>query len=217
MNAFWSSVVSGLTTATVWAVVLWLVNMVRNKWVERQLRKSLCRIGTQYGDEGFGATLKNETRIPILVRDVVFLTQDPEQGIGLLYDRPTYDFKIVEKKTREPMTFKTKTRSRDLTRETTAHGFVTLPPETGGIWTLDPGFYFENPELIPTGARATVEFKTFLGNPKIIIVASNEGSAELIQKTYGQFVQYIGEKRELEQAESTVPVKAAPSASSTVR
>ncbi len=217
MNAFCSSVVSGLTTAAVWAVVLWLVNLGRNKWVERQLRGSLCRIGTQYGDEGFGATLKNETRISILVRDVVFLTEDPEQGIGLLYDRPTYDFMIVEKKTRKPMTFKTKTRTRDLKRETTAHGFVMLPPETGGIWTLDPRFYFENADLVLTGARATVEFKTFFGNPKITIVESNEGSSGLIQKTYGQFLEYIGKKRELEQAESTVPVEAAPSASSTVR
>ena len=183
-----------------WAALLWLVNLGRNKWIEKQLRSSLCRIGTQSGDEGFGITLKNETRIPILVRDATFLTNDPEQGIGLLYDRPTSELLFVEEKTRKTMTFRTKTRSRTLKGEMTLHGFVELPPYTGGVWELDPDFYFENPDLVPTAARATIEYKTFLGNPKLIIVRSNDGSAGLIRDQYTKFIEYIRKKRELEQA-----------------
>lgn len=198
MAEFLSSIISGVTTAAIWVVILWLVNVARNKWIERQLRSSLCRIGFHSGDEGFGITLKNETRIPILVRDATFLTEDPEQGIDLLYNRPTHEFLFVEKKTRKPMTFKTKTSVRELRRETTPHDFVELPPYTGGVWKLDPAFYFENPDLIPIAARATIEYKTFLGNPKLIIVQSNDGSAGLIKDQYPKFIEYIRKKRELQ-------------------
>ena len=200
MNEFCNSIVSGLTSAVLWAVLLWIVNLGRNEWIERQLRTSMCRIGTQSGDEGFGVTLKNETRIPVLVRDATFLTKDPEQGIGLLYTQPTSEYLIVEKRTRKPMTFNTKTRGRTLKGEITPHGFVELPPYTGGVWKLDPAFYFENPDLVPISARATIEYKTFLGNPKLIIVHSNNASSGLIKDQYVKFLEYIRKKRELEQA-----------------
>jgi hypothetical protein len=199
MREFWNSIVSGLTSAVLWAAILWIVNLGRNRWIERQLRSSLSRIGTQSGDEGFGITLKNQTRVPILVRDATFLTNDPEQGIGLVYAGPTSEYLIVERKTRKPMTFKTKTRVRALKGESTPYGFVELPPYTGGIWRLDPSFYLENPDLVPTAARATIEYRTFLGNPKLIIVRSNVPSAGLVRDQYRTFLEYIRKKRQLEE------------------
>lgn len=209
MNEFAASILSGVTTAVVWAVLLWVANLVRNIRVERTLRSSLSRIGTSYGDEGFGATVKNETRISILVRDVTFLLDDPAKGIDLLYKCPTHEFLITEKRTKKPMTFNTQTRGREVKRETTPHGFVELPPYTGGIWQLDPGFYFKNTELVPIGARATVEYKTFLGNPKLIVVRTTEASSKLIKDQYAKFLDYIRRKREVEQAPRPVRWKAA--------
>ena len=191
MNDFTSSILSGLTTALVWAMLLWLINLFRNLHIEHVLRSSLCRIGVTYGDEGFGATVKNETRIPIIVRDVIFLLKDPEQGIDLIYKCPTRELLITEKRTKKPMKFNTTTRKRELRGEATAQGFVELPPYTGSVWQLDTGFYFENLTLVPTGARATVEYKTFLGNPKLIVVRSREDSSKLIQDQYAKFIEYI--------------------------
>ena len=199
MNEFTSSILSGLTTALVWAVLLWLINLFRNLHIEHVLRSSLCRIGVTFGDEGFGATVKNETRIPIIVRDVTFLLKDPEQGIDLIYKYPTHEFLITEKRTKKPMRFNTKTRKRELRGETTAQGFAELPPYTGSIWQLDTGFYFDNLDLVPTGARATVEYKTFLGNPKMIVVRSREDSSKLIQDQYAKFIEYIKKKKSVEQ------------------
>jgi len=202
MNEFTSSILSGLTTALVWAVLLWLLNWCRNFRVERALRSSLCRIGTSYGDIGFGISLKNETHIPIIVRDATLLTKDSEQGIDLRYNQPTHDFLFIEKKNKKPMTFKTRTMGQNLQPETTAHGFVELPPYTGGIWKLDVEFFLNNPDLVPTSARATVEYKTFLGNPKLIIVRSNDQSAGLVRSDYGKFLKYIEEKQKVKQSSS---------------
>lgn len=191
------SIVSGLTTAILWALLLWLVNTGRNLIVEKKLRKALSRIGTHYGDEGFGVIIKNETNIPILIRDVTLLTEKSEEGIGLQYHEPIADFLIAEKRTKKPQQFNTKTRSKRLNAVLTPHGFVELPPYTGGVWQLDPGFYFENPELKPVSCRATVEYKTFLKNPKLIIVQSNEGNIQLLRDQYFKFLDYIREKIEV--------------------
>ena len=200
MNDFSSSILSGLTTAVVWAVLLWFINIFRNLHIEHTLRSSLCRIGVSYGDEGFGATVKNETRVPIIVRDVTFLLKDPEQGIDLIYKYPTHEFLITEKRTKKPLQFNTTTRKRELRRKTTAQGFAELPPYTGSVWQLDTGFYFENLDLIPIGARATIEYKTFLGNPKLFVVRSREDCSKLIQEQYAKFIEYIRKKKSVEQS-----------------
>jgi len=200
MNEFWDSVisgtVSGIATAAVWAGAIWAINAVRNALVERDLRKALSRIGSSYEDEGFGVTLKNETEYPIIVRDVTLLTNQPEHGLGLVFVEPLADFLIQEKKTKKPMTFNTQTIGRRIEPVFTSHGFVEIPPLTGGKWQLPTGFYLQNPNCKPTACRATIEYKTLLGSPKLIIVTSNDGNARLLADQYEKFLEYIRKKIE---------------------
>jgi len=214
MNEFWNSVVSGVVggvaSAAVWAVLLWAGNFTRNRLVERKLRKAFARIGSAYGDEGFGVTLKNETEVLVIVRDVTLLTPMQDRGIGLQFTEPTAEFLIQEKKTRKPMKFHIQTRGRRIQPALTAHGFVELPPYTGGTWRLDPGFYLENPDLRPISCRATIEYKTLLGSPKLIIIQSNKGNAKLLQDQYPKFLEYIRKKIKIEQDVSEAGKLAAP-------
>ncbi|MDD4871334.1 MAG: hypothetical protein PHR77_12310 [Kiritimatiellae bacterium] len=192
MNEFTNSVVSGLVTAIVWAMLIWLINLGRNLIVTHSLHKNMSRIGVSYGNDGFGVSLKNETKIPILIRDVTLLTNKSEEGIALPYVEPTHEFMLTEKRTRQFQSFKFRTiGSPDMKKETTAHGFVELPPYTGGIWKIEPRFFLNNMDIRPISARATVEYKTFLGNPKLIIVRSDEGSSQLIKDMFADFLKYI--------------------------
>lgn len=203
MSEFWnnvvSGIVSGIATAVVWVAIIWVINATRNKIVERGLRKTLSRIGSSYGDEGFGVTLKNELPYPIIVRDVTLLTGKPDYGFGLHFIEPLADFLIQEKKTKKPMTFNTQIVGRKIQPVFTSHGFVELPPYTGGTWQLPTGFYVDNPDSKPASCRATIEYKTLLGSPKLIIVKSDEGNAKLLRDQFEEFLQYINKKIKVEQ------------------
>lgn len=194
-QALLEAVAHGVTTAVVWAGAVWLVNFLRNRRIEGQLRKSLARMGASSGIEGFGVTIKNESEYEITVRDVTLLTDDPEKGISLNYIGEIVDYTFQEKpfKDRRQMTF---VRCMPIQPPAAPQiGLVTLGPKTGGTWAAPNALFMENLDLRPVKCHAAIMYRTLFGTPKILVVESEEGNAKLLQDQYQNHVSQLKKRR----------------------
>lgn len=185
------AVVYGVTTAVVWAGILWLVNLLRNHRVESQLRKSLARIGVSAGADGFGVIIKNESDYEITVRDVTLLTNDPEKGISLNYVGEIIDYTFQEKPFRDPRKMTLLRRVPIEQPKPPQLGLVTLGPKTGGTWQAPNALFAENTDVTPTKCHAAIMYKTIFGTPKILVVESEKGNANLLRDQYGKHIEQL--------------------------
>jgi len=186
---FFQGVAESVVSALLWTGAAWFFYFLRHKYVERQLRGAFSRIGVHTGHDSFGVTIKNESEFSVIVRDVALLNENKSEGFQLRFLEPTTDYLFTEKQTNKPMTIKLLSIVARKELRLTPQGFVELPTQSGSIWALPKRFFQEQTAIVPSLARAVIEYKTLLGNTKLIIVESNERSAAMLRDSFKKFME----------------------------
>ena len=112
------SVIAGIVTAIIIAVVVWWLTSVRNFRLERQLRKSFTVMGGAMDLEGCEITLENQTPVPVVVREVTAIPRGKHRTFSLAHGLFSGD-------------------------DAGGRGFVTLQPYTWDAWILRSEVRFE--------------------------------------------------------------------------
>jgi hypothetical protein len=85
VNPISEGVISGVTTALVWAIIAFGYNLARNFWLRRSLTKSFSLQGRGRTHYGFTVPVTNRTWIPVVVRQVKLYEKYPTSSVELLY------------------------------------------------------------------------------------------------------------------------------------
>ena len=185
------SVVEGTTTALVWAGLLWIINRILNFRTERKLRKTLSRIGTSCGPEGFGVNIKNDTDLEVVIRDVTLFTTVEGKGFGLPFIDKSTEFTFQEKPFKDPRQFEIVMHSPLPKPIVLTTDPVVLPPHTGGRWMADNRLFMEHPAMIPTKCHVGLVYKNLFGRPKILVVESNPKNADFMREQFQKHVENV--------------------------
>jgi len=171
-NNIFLSIVTGVATTASTAVLLFLINLVRNFWLERKI-KSIITQTEPTGTITFknnktvydfaGLVIRNKLGIPLTVRSVLAETEE-RSGSVLSYLGPTFG------KDMYPV------RQSDYDNP---FGFVTLPPFTNGRWGMDGNSYHHShrvPQKLFHSLKVSVQYLSFLKNPKIMEITVTKES-----------------------------------------
>lgn len=170
-NNIFLSIVTGVATTASTAVLLFLINFVRNFWLKRKIKSIITQTeptGTVTLKNGktvydfAGLIISNKLDIPITVRSVVAETEE-KSGSVLMYSGPTFGKDIFP------------VRQSDYDNP---FGFVTLPPFTNGRWGMKSNSYYQSlrvPQKLFQSLKVSVQYLSFLKNPKIMeIIVTKE-------------------------------------------
>lgn len=69
------SIVTGVSTAISWVLLVYIFNFVRNKILEFKLRKTFKANGTFGGSGYYGVLLTNRTKVDVKIREVILLLE----------------------------------------------------------------------------------------------------------------------------------------------
>jgi hypothetical protein len=171
VNNIFLSIVTGVATTASTAVLLSLINFVRNFWLERKIKSIITQteptgILTSKNNKTVydfaGLIISNKLDIPITVRSVLAETEE-KSGRVLWYSGPTFGKDIYP------------VRQSDYDNP---FGFVTLPPFTNGRWGMESNSYYQNhrvPQKLFHSLKVSVQYLSFLKNPKIMeIIVTKE-------------------------------------------
>lgn len=181
------SVVGGITTALVWAALLWGYNWFRNFRLRRKLLKVFSKQSSGWGVDGFGFGLTNFTNIPVTVRDVRILHGErPRRAYKLNYIGPSHD--VIEEhhpRRKRPKIFDPKVPDEEMIAwsvqrppETDERGFATLPPQTGGEWRMPIKGIRDDMHI--DEIRVVIEYTTLFGNRAVVPVFAKEKTLEFL-------------------------------------
>ncbi len=182
------SIITGVATTVSTAVLLFLINFARNFWLEHKIKRSIAQsepTGIKTFKNGkpvyglAGLIISNKLKIPITIRSVVAETEE-KSGSVLWYSGPSIKEDIYP--------------SGHFSYESSCdnpYDFVTLPPFTNGRWGLDGDGYrhmHRTPQKLFCTLKVSVQYLTFLKNPKVINIKITNKSAfrdinELVEET----------------------------------
>ena len=182
------SIAQGTASALVWVGLLWVVNLLRNRFVEGQLRRTLTHLATTSSAHSFGVQITNRTRYNLLVRSVTMIAPSGAEGAALIFCGSTLDFIFDEKPTRD-------------TGHITIHEYVVAPegrkrvlppigdpvmlsPYTTGCWLAHNDLFDEHRDFAPAAIHIAAAYTTLLGKPKVILVVSDTHTCEQIQSAF---------------------------------
>ena len=121
------SIITGVAVAFSTVLIIFVGNIIRNKWLEvrirNNLRKNTSRTACKKHDgqiELAGIKICNNLSVPITIRSV-WAGKDTMESTSLQYDGPRFEMDIL----------KEGPHSID-----NPYGFVELPPYTNGAWVL---------------------------------------------------------------------------------
>lgn len=181
------STIAGLLTTSVWALALFLYNISRNIYLEKQLKRVIVPNGAWITDDGFGIPVFNQTNTTVTLRDI-YLHTTTNTFIQLKYFGPVngeyfYKFPFADPSedvlTLMPLNEETK-------KQPTEHGFAILPPKTACLWGIedkkvnDFTWQFDKCILI-------FEYKTLFNTSKLVEVEADEGIINLIQDIFDEY------------------------------
>lgn len=193
-------VVNGTTTAVVWAVFLWLAGWMRNYVAERRLRKTMERIGVIHragpnrGDRAFGVSIHNKTEYDIIVRSVTLLTKKPDESFALQFSDKEYEYMFQEKPFKDPRSMKHYSWTEIGPRSPLVNRSAELGPFTTGTWMAVAGVFTEHPDLVVTRCHIEIQYRSLLGNPKLLVVESNGQCSEHLEKAFMQMKEKLREE-----------------------
>ena len=205
------AVVAGITVALVWACLIWAFTASRNKRLEKALRNKIARCGTISGDAGFGVSVRNAADHVVVIRDVYLLTNKPS-ALRLNYQMPTEECEN-ETDMFSPMEMEILYCSENLPPAINAQGFVQLPPHSGGQWFINNQFLSQHLDLEFTQSRIVVEYPTLFGDPKVIIIFSNDANSKALQILWKEQKLLIQRRTNRRTRDSTIPPEDVPSGS----
>lgn len=177
-------VVNGTVTALFWAALIWIANHVRNWRAEHQLRRALSEIGVTQGADCFGVTVKNSSNYEITVRDVTLLSTKPEEGFSLLFAGQSYEYMFQEKPFKDPRKITLHQRRASRPAQPLLESSAQLGPHTTGTWKVHISVFVDHPDLVPNRCHLAAQYRTLLGNPKILVVESNDRCSKFIQESF---------------------------------
>lgn len=177
-------VINGTVTAAVWVAIIWIANRIRNHRAEKKLRDTLSQMGVHHENEMFGVTVKNDTEYEITVRDVTLLTNDKEQAFVLLFSEKGYDYMFQEKPFTDPRKLTHHQRSAQRPPQPLLEKSADLGPFTRGTWKAHVSLFLDHPDLTPSKCHLAIQYRTLLGNPKVLVVDSNERCSNFIQESF---------------------------------
>jgi len=207
------AIISGITVALVWAGLVWAFTASRNKRLEKALRNTIARCGTHSGDEGFGVTVKNATDHAVVIRDVYLLTNKPS-ALRLNYQMPIEECEN-ETDASYRMEMEILYSPETLPLAINSQGFVQLPPHSGGVWFINNQFLSRHFDLDLdfTQSRIVVEYPTLFGDPKVIVIFSNDANSKLLQTVWKEQKSQIQRKMKQQRKSSSVLLEDTPSGS----
>lgn len=182
------SVIAGVLYFSAWSILFYLFNVVRNKRLERRLRRLIKPGGVKCERERVHVIVANYTNVDVQVRRLELITRRRER-VPLTYSG---DIGEVELDFGDLQEFADKWRATGGDRFRIAglrdRGFVELPPQTGGYWTL------EEDELLAhagdvVGCLAVVEYPTIFRGRALVQVDGGEDVVAAIRKAYDAYLQ----------------------------
>jgi hypothetical protein len=158
------SVIGGVATGLTWAVLLFVISLVRNLMLERHIRRSFRCVGHVYGVESFGLDLTNTTRVPVSVWTVgLYLEQ---QGTFILNYSGT-------KSAHRPVKINIPGQKRSIKTTAECHSFRSEPEEGAVILDFDMSATWQMSNTtvvelhdVPKAAFCIVEYRTLIGTRK---------------------------------------------------
>lgn len=161
------SIITGVAIAFSTALIIFVGNITRNKWLEvrirNNLRKNTSRTAYKKHDgrlELAGIKICNNLSVPITIRSV-WAEKGTKESISLQYDGPRFEMDILRE---GPHSINN------------PYGFVELPPYTNGAWVLYlsalQGQKTQQKQI--TGYKIHVEYMTLMKNPKVLVVKVDE-------------------------------------------
>lgn len=177
-------IVIGVSTAATWGFLVYAVTVVRSFFLERRLRRSFTHVGHSFSVEGFGVSLHNETKIPVKVREVAFLIESGGSFVLNYCGKKAAQRRIKASIPGEKKKIEFSTSCPDF-ESPEVGGAVELDFEMTATWymsnkaTVEPGHR-------PRGGFAIIEFPTFLGMKRRILVEFER--PEDLQKSFDHHV-----------------------------
>ncbi|MEI8245309.1 MAG: hypothetical protein WCI51_05725 [Lentisphaerota bacterium] len=173
-------IISGTITATVWVVIVFTVNYLRNKFLESELTKSFRSIGYHAGGDGWGIVLHNLTRRAVKVRDVVLLFDAGYSQIvhfsGNMSIQRKVRLSLSGKKNKK--IFTSSMEFEDQKNEK----IIALDFEMSGVWLLSNKTVLDC-KSYPIGGYVIVEYQTIFGGCRSLEVIFNN-SNDILKTTF---------------------------------
>lgn len=187
------SVIAGVLYFSAWSILFYLFNVLRNKRLEYRLRRLIKPGGVKCERERVHVILANYTNVDVTVRRLELLTRNKER-VPLTYSG---DIGEVELDFDDLQEFANKWRATGGDRFSVAglqdRGFVELPPQTGGYWTLDEEEIAHRTAEF-TGCRVIVEYPTIFRSKALMQVMAGEEVLEAIRDAYRDFLRERDER-----------------------
>jgi len=193
-------VINGTTTAVVWALFLWIANRMRNSLAERRLRKKMEWIGVIHqagpnrGDRAFGVSIHNKTEYDVTVRSVTLLTKKPDESFALQFSDKDYEYMFQEKPFKDPRSMTHHSWTEKRPRLPLVNTSAELGPFMTGKWMTAAGVFTEHPDLVVTRCHIEIQYRSLLGNPKILVIESNGPCSEHLGKAFMQLKEKLKEE-----------------------
>ena len=170
------SVIGGVATALTWAVLLFVISLVRNLILERQIRRSFRWVAHSFGIDSFGLGLTNGTRVPVAVWTVgVYLAE--RKALLLNYSGTKAAHRRVKLNIsgqKRPISTTLECRSFQSEPQ---DGAVILDFDMSATWQMSNTTVVEL-HGVPKAAFCIVEYKTLIGARKRMTI-DIEGSDDL--------------------------------------
>jgi hypothetical protein len=168
-----TAVISGLATTISAALLLWIINIVRNLWLKFKIKKIICKHShlcglmeslTPQKVKYSGIVIKNPSDIFLTIRSV--WAESGEEGHSCRYPMD-YIGPFFQEDITLPF---------DVSEHKERYGFVTLSPFTNGQWILRKEDLINCQYTSFNQLQIHVEYQTFFKNPKVIrvVIAKSE-------------------------------------------
>ena len=163
-------IISGTLTAITWAAIVFIVNFVRNKYLEVELKKSFKNISHFSGVQGWGIGLENQTGAPVKVRCVALIFADGSSYIPNFSGKKSVQRKVPLDIPGEKQVniYTSATEFEDQKDER----IIDLDFEMSGTWLLSNKSVLES-KSYPIGGYTIIEYMTIFGGRRSIEVAFN--------------------------------------------
>ena len=199
-------IITGITIALVWAIIIAGYNFFRNLLLEKKLNTAFERQGLIQSREGFGIAIRNNTPVPVIIRAVRVYRNYPEHAIDFSFEGPAPYPPYKEKVGKNPKSRKVTyygPDKRQVEKMLDRHGFVELPSHTGGIWHIPSQAVLEELELQFETCQVIIDYPTVFGNRKIIAIMASPGMRDFINEEFEKYKEWIQkERKKLDQQET---------------
>ena len=170
------STISGVITAATLALFALGYNQWRRWWIRRDLKRAFTPKGCGRSDEDFSLLIQNDSAVPVAVRGVAVVVEEPWFRVFLDFlgpERPlsaemSGGFNVPEIGPREP----------------DEYGLIHLPPGTAARWGLTIQDIRESLALSSpvVGCDVHFEYRTILGRREAVIVNAPDAMVQQVRE-----------------------------------